>query len=50
MARDMEHHPQILNRYSRVEITVWTFECQGVTAHDVAFAKAIDAALDRVSQ
>jgi len=45
-ARRLEHHPQILNRFSRVEIVVWTFECQGVTAHDVALARAIDAALE----
>ena len=44
VAREQAHHPEILNRYSRVEVSVWTFECEGVTAHDVALARAIDQA------
>jgi len=50
VARKLDHHPELLNLYSRVEITLWTYECGGLTAHDIALAHAIDAAVDALSQ
>lgn len=46
VARRLEHHPEIFNLYSQVRLTLWTYECRGVTAHDVALAHAIDEALE----
>lgn len=49
IARELEHHPEITIRFSRVEVTCWTFECDGLTAHDVALAKAIQGAHAQLS-
>ncbi len=44
VARRLEHHPEITIRFSRVEVSCWTFECDGLTTHDIDLARAIDAA------
>ena len=41
--RELDHHPSWTNMYSRVEVELFTLACGGVTAHDVALAKALDA-------
>lgn len=41
--RELDHHPSWTNMYSRVEVELFTLVCGGVTAHDVALARALDA-------
>ncbi|MBL8806333.1 MAG: 4a-hydroxytetrahydrobiopterin dehydratase [Rhodospirillales bacterium] len=44
MAEKMDHHPEWLNVYSRVDIVLSTHDAGGLTARDVKLAKFIDAA------
>jgi 4a-hydroxytetrahydrobiopterin dehydratase len=41
-AEKMDHHPEWFNVYSRVDITLATHECGGVSERDVKLAKYID--------
>ena len=43
VAEKMDHHPEWSNVYDRVEIVLSTHDAGGLTALDVALAKAIDA-------
>ena len=46
-AERMDHHPEWSNVYDRVEITLSTHECDGLSERDLALARFIDnAALD----
>ncbi len=45
MAEKMDHHPEWFNVYSRVDVTLSTHACGGVSARDIAMAKFIDAAV-----
>jgi 4a-hydroxytetrahydrobiopterin dehydratase len=42
VAEKMDHHPEWLNVYSRVDVTLTTHSAGGVTDLDVALAKAMD--------
>jgi 4a-hydroxytetrahydrobiopterin dehydratase len=42
-AERINHHPEWLNVYDRVEITLTTHDAGGLTALDLALAKQIDA-------
>ena len=42
-AERMDHHPEWSNVYDRVEIVLSTHDAGGLTALDVALARAIDA-------
>ncbi|KAJ2709792.1 Pterin-4-alpha-carbinolamine dehydratase 2 [Coemansia spiralis] len=46
-AEKMDHHPEWFNVYSRVDITLSTHDCQGLSSRDVALAARIDKAADR---
>ena len=42
-AEKMDHHPEWLNIYNRVEITLSTHDAGGVTERDVTLARFIDS-------
>jgi 4a-hydroxytetrahydrobiopterin dehydratase len=41
-AERMDHHPEWFNVYNRVDITLTTHECGGLSERDVALAAFID--------
>ncbi|MEO0062525.1 MAG: putative pterin-4-alpha-carbinolamine dehydratase [Pseudomonadota bacterium] len=43
LAEAQDHHPEWFNVYNRVEITLTTHDAGGLSARDVAMARAIDA-------
>ena len=43
LADKADHHPEWSNVYNRVEILLTTHDADGLSARDVALAKAIDA-------
>jgi 4a-hydroxytetrahydrobiopterin dehydratase len=43
LAEKQDHHPDWSNSYNKVEIGLSSHDAGGVTARDVAMAKAIDA-------
>ncbi len=43
LADKADHHPEWFNVYNRVEILLTTHDADGLSARDVALAKAIDA-------
>jgi 4a-hydroxytetrahydrobiopterin dehydratase len=45
LAEKADHHPEWLNVYNRVEITLTTHDAGGLSQRDVAMAKAIDSLL-----
>jgi 4a-hydroxytetrahydrobiopterin dehydratase len=42
-AEKMDHHPEWLNVYGRVEVTLSTHEAGGVTEKDIALARKMEA-------
>jgi 4a-hydroxytetrahydrobiopterin dehydratase len=45
-AHAARHHPDLRNRYNRVDITLSTHDEGGVTAKDIALARAIESVVD----
>ena len=43
-AEKLDHHPEWLNVYNRVEVVLATHDADGVTSLDVALARIMDAA------
>ena len=41
-AAEMDHHPEWLNVYNKVEVTLATHDAGGVTAKDIELATAMD--------
>lgn len=46
-AEQMNHHPEWLNVYNRVDITLSTHDAGGLSERDITLAKFIDEALGR---
>jgi 4a-hydroxytetrahydrobiopterin dehydratase len=42
-AEQMDHHPEWSNVYNRIEVVLTTHDADGLTALDVALARAMDA-------
>ena len=42
-ADKMDHHPEWFNVYNRVEITLSTHDCQGLSQRDITLATFIDS-------
>ena len=42
IAEKMNHHPEWFNVYNRVDITLTTHDCDGLSEKDVALAKTVD--------
>ncbi|KAJ3077618.1 putative pterin-4-alpha-carbinolamine dehydratase [Quaeritorhiza haematococci] len=49
-ADKMDHHPEWFNVYNKVEITLATHDCGGLSMRDVKLAKFIDAVGANASQ
>lgn len=43
-ADQMDHHPDWYNVYNRVEVTLSTHDCQGLTENDVKLAMFMETA------
>ena len=43
-AEQMNHHPEWFNVYNRVEVTLSTHDCNGLSSNDVEMAKFMDKA------
>ncbi len=42
LAESQDHHPEWFNVYNRVDVTLSTHDCGGLSTRDVKLAKAID--------
>ena len=42
LAEEMDHHPEWLNVYNRVDITLTTHDADGITELDIKMASAIE--------
>lgn len=50
MSEKMDHHPEWFNVYSRVQVTLSTHDCGGLSSKDVKLAKFMERAAGSVGQ
>jgi 4a-hydroxytetrahydrobiopterin dehydratase len=43
MAEKMDHHPEWFNVYNRVDVTLSTHDCNGLSARDIKLAAFMDS-------
>ena len=43
LAERASHHPEIINVYGHVKISLWSHDADGITARDLRLAEAISA-------
>lgn len=41
-ADEADHHPDILVRYNRVKLSLWTHDANGITKRDFSFASGLN--------
>jgi len=42
LAEKMDHHPEWFNVYNRVEVTLSTHDCEGLSVYDIEMASAMN--------
>ena len=42
LAEKMDHHPEWFNVYNKVDVTLTTHDCDGLSERDIAMANAMD--------
>ena len=43
LAKDQDHHPEVLSSYTHLQVRVWTHDVSGLTDKDFKLAHSIDA-------
>lgn len=49
-AEKMDHHPEWFNVYNKVQITLSTHDCSGLSENDVKLAKFIEIAANSITR
>ena len=47
-ADQIEHHPELYNVYNRVEVTLRTHDCDGISVKDMFLARYMDMVEEKV--
>ena len=48
-AERIDHHPEWLNIYGKVKVTLTTHECDGLSKRDIALARFIDSIVHEIT-
>ena len=43
LAKDQNHHPEVLSSYTRLQVRLWTHDATGLTDKDFKLALSLDA-------